>query len=382
MRSSELTGNHLQKIRTYKEAKKDEVKKLLNTISRHQFFLLPGKYRVANGMKRIYYLNNRRNRVLIRKIHNHYSRPFKVDSLNIQEAIKKTIDYFTFKTVAINNQGITDFGGELIMVTRYFNLRIFNLKKMKIVSFIDDRKSYECIKAAYDNLSDHFRMTFLNFSEEEQKYEEKFIDFIPFHNWKKEDIENAISFSFESYREYFKDRKAVRKNMTAVELRNKFEKHVSSDQLKKTVDQILEKRKKTDSFQLVMCHGDFNFTNMLFDGRELHIIDWESFGEYVFFYDLINLFFAEAYYGDFSLLTDYFNGKYDQAFQGIFNEMGTEYMKEDRILYFAVFMMTRIAIYERNAGVELNDHIYNKYLTVLNKAVLLQERKNKTIQGE
>lgn len=46
--------------------------------------------------------------------------------------------------------------------------------------------------------------------------------------------------------------------------------------------------------RMVFSHGDLHFGNVLFDGKDFYIIDFEMAKEDVFFYDLFNVMYVEA----------------------------------------------------------------------------------------
>ena len=87
-------------------------------------------------------------------------------------------------------------------------------------------------------------------------------------------------------------------------------------------------------------HGDFTFDNILIKENEIYFIDFEHFGDYVFFYDVFWLMQNEYVYAkNKTLLSGYFAGKFDKEFDKLFKSVNLTFNPELREQYYCIFVL-------------------------------------------
>lgn len=87
-------------------------------------------------------------------------------------------------------------------------------------------------------------------------------------------------------------------------------------------------------FKKIICHGDCNYFNYIFDGDSYYFIDYDRAGEHFFFCDCIFYIFWQFYIlKDESLINNYFKGEYDPFLQALFNKFNSEYNIKYRYYY-------------------------------------------------
>lgn len=90
----------------------------------------------------------------------------------------------------------------------------------------------------------------------------------------------------------------------------------------------------------VPIHGDFLFSNVLFDGVQFSLIDYEYYQDSVFFFDALYWFVFEAWlYKNMRYLDEYCLGKYDKWLETIFACEQYKYQKEDRKVYIWIVFL-------------------------------------------
>ncbi len=317
-------------IRIIKEAK--EVKK---TLLENQKYLKPGKYKVNTAYKKIGYISSKDSLDFLEKNKFHLQREngfFYKTKLIIRKSIE------TFFHVKIKNDN--EYNATLLMITNNNDLKLFDFEKQIIYNVFFDKILYEKIKEAYNTFGDFFNIPLLRCIDEQQIIIEKYIEFIPFQQLKKEQDNEAIKEIFENYYNYFL---SLNKNKIKwIKVQNlikcleqsidKNNKHL----IEKLIDKI-PKKNYNDKFPIVKCNGDMVFNNILYNNEKYCFIDWEYTKEFIFFYDFFNIITLEAYTGNYKYLNYYFSGKYDEHFNKIFNIFNIDF--NDKQYYLDLFVL-------------------------------------------
>src|SRR5699024_8647353 len=100
-------------------------------------------------------------------------------------------------------------------------------------------------------------------------------------------------------------------------------------------------------------------------GSKSYVIDWEFNRNFIFLYDILNIFMVEyIYQNDESYLIEYIKGTYDNYLKTIFNSINLEYKYNKKKEYVCIYII------ERTISWEL---IYNpsNINTFLNKSIEL-----------
>jgi hypothetical protein len=98
----------------------------------------------------------------------------------------------------------------------------------------------------------------------------------------------------------------------------------------------------------IKTHGDVHIKNVIKKNKTLYYIDYDSFGEYLFYYDFINLLFAPAINKDFRLLKGFLMGKYDNYFKELFAIFDRKFKKDERLKYLQTYLNVRIERFDKN----------------------------------
>ena len=98
----------------------------------------------------------------------------------------------------------------------------------------------------------------------------------------------------------------------------------------------------------IKTHGDIHQKNVIKKEDNVYYIDYDSFDEYIFYYDYINLLFAPAINKDFTLLKNFLDGKYDNYFKELFDLFGKKFKDKGKITYLQTYLNNRMEVFDRN----------------------------------
>ena len=107
-----------------------------------------------------------------------------------------------------------------------------------------------------------------------------------------------------------------------------------------------EKPNGTMHLPCVITHGDLWRSNIIYDGDQVFIIDFEHSKRRLFYYDLFTYMLMDyAMFSDSSIWNDYLKGNFDDFFAKAFSIFGIDYITKNRRNYFSVFI--RLFLLER-----------------------------------
>lgn len=92
----------------------------------------------------------------------------------------------------------------------------------------------------------------------------------------------------------------------------------------------------------IMCftHGDLWSSNIIYDGSNYYVTDFEHADKRYFLYDFFFFIFTEWHLNKNPLLVDnYFGGNYDRYLYAIFDQVGYSYNPNKRQKYFLIFLV-------------------------------------------
>lgn len=335
--------------------------------------LKEGKYKVTSiAQKKVAFIQNNRTNNFIKKISNaNY-----VEIPNMQQKIvhklKRVTDFILIKRIKIKNNHKSYFNGEIIMLTRENQVKIFDLHNLQVKTYLSDVafvKAFEDFKS----FSDYFNMTYIKFDEENLSVIEELIDYKSFENWTKAEFNNLIKYIYTSHIKYAQSLNGkLKRTKKLEELIKDLKKVVKNNEL---ITLIENQFKDEDLYELwpeVKVHGDFTTNNILLKDDLFYIIDWEDSKEYIFFYDILNMLFVNLLYqDDFTLLKRFFDGDFDFYFINWFQEYGKDYNPKKKMVYFTMFLCERITKFEVKKNSNTLNNKYTKYIYYLKK---LKER--------
>lgn len=355
----------------YKIKERQKIKVILQE---KKSYLCSGNYRIINKGKRIAYLKNDKTIKFIKMNHKHLNRN-PANSCNLKSKVKRLITE-CIKVNIKNNKKNRNFIGSLMMFSRNGNLKIFDFDKGEIINFINDTNVYHSIKKAYLYFNKFFNIPTNTFNDELQFYKEKYIKFKPYSLWSPIEKDTIIHELFNNYIDYFTHCKID--NMEIFSVRILIKEFKNSIYDKKLVEKILnELDEEIYKSELVKVwqHGDMNFNNILLNNERGQIIDWEFNGNFIFFYDILNIILVEAVYqGDNTYLDKYMAGEYDYNLYKLFGVMGQKYNINIKKQYMIIFFIERMLRWEMHYNYNYLTTFINKVLGIISYVNTLNDK--------
>lgn len=345
-----------------KAAERKEIKKLMTSKSN---FLLPGIYTIFGGAgKRIVFIKDDVTLAFIEKNMTHLVRENANEELtpSFFKQLISLISKINFKNEYVGN---LEFNGQLFMLTRSKDLKIFDLSEQKVLTFLKNKDSYQKLHDSYRVFNDFFPMTYETFNDDEQFYIEKCLDFTPYRLLSVEEINGAINCIFANYKKYIASVANVESNSVSITvLQKQLREQTDNIELLQKLESILHGIE--DRWPTIKCHGDLNFNNILLCDDIYFFIDWEDVDDYVFFFDIINFMFVEAMITvDFTYINDFMDGKYDDYFSEMFSRFNLQYDPRMKLVYIALYISERIIKFDLRAQNEYIVEILEKYLLTI-----------------
>lgn len=120
----------------------------------------------------------------------------------------------------------------------------------------------------------------------------------------------------------------------------------------------------------IKCHGDTKFDNILLEKNNFYIIDWEFYGDYIFYYDFMNLIINEALDEDnYVYLNRFLNDDFDDILRKLFNAVGITYKADKKKCYIVLYLMERVTKVDSKLYTDIDDlnFVYSRYKEILQK---------------
>lgn len=94
-----------------------------------------------------------------------------------------------------------------------------------------------------------------------------------------------------------------------------------------------------DDYKCCIQHGDLWESNVIFDGKNIFVIDYENVEMRFFLYDFFTYLHNEALiFNNYELLYLYFDGFFDNVLQDLFISLGLNYYDNTKIYYYNIFL--------------------------------------------
>lgn len=368
-----LLQDKTRELTEYLKRKLGEKKFLISVLKENKEYMISGKYRVTwAGKRKIYIKNSNTKDFLLRN-----SRQSNDSSLFRIKMLADAIST-TFFTITIKDREEPSIKGEMLMMTYSNNVKIIDFtRKIILNKMAADPLTYKRIRQGHQKMEDHFRMTILEFVDDEFMYLEKYLEFTPFSRWQAEEINKCLNDIFGSYFRYFSTTEPavlVYRNPAKM-LRELKETAYGNHKLVAKIEEFLKESSEETVYPIIRSHGDMKFENILLSDGNFHIIDLEFSADHFFIYDLINLIFNEGMKGDFSFVRRYLHGEFDEMFKMLFNIFSIDFDYEKKIYYIAVYLIDRILHYDLQLTFYRFNMIemWNEYFLVLSR---IEELKN------
>lgn len=297
-----------------------KIKLAKRSIKQFEIFLKPGKYYLFPNF-RVYAYNDSENCIHVTDKLGYRS------STTLWEKVFCLIGSYHVKKQVVNNFG---FEGTVLYINNNFptplRYRVFDFKNNKVL-----------IK--YENIADYHREV------EVQKY------LLPFfgtphilHDYEKDKVvveelipslnRNSIQ-SINKVELFFKIAKSYIAFSKGYLQKTKFDTISCRDLF---ADMSENETVREEVFPMIPQHNDLSTLNIILDEKGVfHIIDWEHYGENIFFFDLFRWIINDFQIGNSTILMDaLFKGQFDELFEQLFSVFNYRYLKNEKKKYLII----------------------------------------------
>ena len=269
-------------------------------------------------------------------------------------SLRTKIKILFFKNYAVvsSADGIS-LGTELIISRRQTAVKIINRDQNQVITYYLNRNDFDITSNFWKEFVPFFgTTTILSLDYEHLKVTETLI--CEKDDWKSDDDikNNCICWFMESLLRYCRRTTPVCFE-TVENIVHKIDSYsVSSSIEKKALMEVLEllvngiKGTEKEELPCINSHCDLSFFNILYDGKQFFLIDWEYYHTNLFCFDCLYWISYEAMVNqDYSFLDLYFAGRYDDWLEQIFNASGFPYYREKRRLYIYFLLLAELEMH-------------------------------------
>ena len=290
---------------------------------------------------------------------------------NIRQCIinkfKQLFDYLLIRKIHfINQSSPNEFAGELVMVTREDDVKIFDFKSEKVKTYLNTA-DYEKQKENYEHFKAYFNLTIIDLNDQEASITEQLIPFKTVDKWTLEEMRDMfqdMSTNFINYGTFC--RKKLVPQQTIPEIIDNCQAVIDDMTLMTMIENYLKMYDLELPFSMVRGHGDFTTNNILLHNETYYVIDWEDARDYVFYYDLFNLFFVDYLHTNNQLFLNYYlEGHLDEQLEKLFHVYGIHYYPHKKIAYLLIFICERLAKFETKKSGEHLNQVIRRYETIV-----------------
>jgi len=257
------------------------------------------------------------------------------DIICTKKNIKKKLNRFINerrKRIIANSDNL--YNGEMIIISSSKNhYKIFDFDNQLLITVYEDKDIYEKVNDNYNYFTNVVKLNTPDIVKNDDKElvtVERYIKF-------DEENKNRVDLFEKILKQYI----LVGKNF---EVRYVSNEEKSDNLLKYNIFKSIYKYVNTQHDNdlnacKIKCHGDLWSSNIIYNENTLYYIDYEMVDYYSFFYDIYFYMFSEAYIlNDYTILNNYFDGKYDNLLQQYFLIFNVKYNRELREYYFINFI--------------------------------------------
>lgn len=296
--------------------------------------------------------------------------------LYLKDASAKTI---TNKNIDISKKNIRRFlnievicnknryKGELMMIDRKGNVKIFDIENSCIYSIIKCSKDYRELHKINQHMKDIYNLTFTNFDDKNKVVTEDYIDFKNRGQWSTVEFNSAVKEVCSNTKKNLikKNSKNFQSTKKLIQSFNDRTMHENKEYSKLVID-LMPSGTEDEFFSIVRNHGDMNFNNFLLKDNVFYAIDWYESIHTVFFYDFFSIIFVdwkwrlEPYF-----MKKYFDGAYDELLTDMFMHSSTPYDKNKKNKYLSIYLMNRHLMFEDSSVHKLNERTISMTIRAL-----------------
>lgn len=197
---------------------------------------------------------------------------------------------------------------------------------------------------------------------------EKCIDYKIYNDWDENDFSLVMTDVLERTIEYL--RTVVQKGDYYLKSPAAIIENIDKkDDLLKYICNGINKNIKNIKFPFIKLHGDLWTSNLLIDMKDntIKYIDFEHSKNFVFFYDVLFIFWGESWlYNTHKLTYEFLIGTYDNYFIDIYKLLDLEFDEKCKIDYLNIFFLDQYNARWLNVNENGKQNILQKYKEFMN----------------
>lgn len=270
-----------------------------------------------------------------------------------------------FHSIRITNKN-GNFHGEVIMVTRDQNIKIFDFRREKVITFIRCEDDFELLRANYLYFKEYYNIPDYSFQDPNIIIED-LIEFKKNDEWNSTETYQALSDLSESICLQMSNLDMKHASYkTTKDLLDTLRAKLNQKEIIQIIERHIPQEAENDRWLMIKSHGDFNFNNMLLSDDKFYYIDWADSNLTIFFYDLINCVLVDALYtNNHYYLNSYIHGDYDQQLKKLFGLQNIKFNPAYRIYYIVVYIAERLLKFELSKPFEEMEAMLKRYEALL-----------------
>src|SRR5690625_2381643 len=177
----------------YIKSKIDERNFIISLLSSKKQFIKSGKYSIDRiHSKIIIYIPSEKGLFFLNKNKSALLRNSRGKRL-FKSNIKSKIDNVLLRKIIIQHENKSNFQGELIMITREKDVKIFDLNREKVLTFCSSHDIFLKRKKTHSLFRNDFLMPKISFGSEDLTILEDLINYIPYPHWNNSQKEVVIN---------------------------------------------------------------------------------------------------------------------------------------------------------------------------------------------
>lgn len=227
-----------------------------------------------------------------------------------------------------------------VIMTTNDGVRYFNYKEKTTLHCFNNYFEKELYQKARSFLVPPFKCTTIQVKD--SYCIERLIEHIPRRAWSYEEVLKRFFIIFDKYIEYLSKTHIFEHNIQDM-LQAPKEINERYNQIMESLIHSIEVYKNT---KFIFSHGDMHFENVLFENNDFYVLDFETAGNNIFYYDIFNLmyveyidkhndYFIKAYLSKETMMMTYF--------ERMFNVVNESFDYSLMHIYLKYFLLVRLS---------------------------------------
>ncbi|MDQ0352745.1 thiamine kinase-like enzyme [Alkalibacillus filiformis] len=308
-----------------------QYRKLKEAFNMVQPDLENGVYKTHLHSKRIVYKEDSEAEQFVSQlIKSDYSNTVKV---NVKRSIERVLNW-------TNNGSNHKYKGGLLLLNRSGDIKVFSFKNQLTKTYFKDCSRFEAFEETINFFSPYFNTTILNIDQKQRTVMEQLINTQPIIERSFDQQIQVVEQVIEQYDQYLSSQ---HEKFYYINLDYYFDRFSNNSSINGLLSSLKTVVNQEELVPVVPMHSDLHFENMLLKGDELYLIDWEDCSNKIFYYDVLNIMFVEAFIrDDFRLIECYLNGQFDSSLIKLFQSCGLKFDPTCRDVYFYNYSIVRL----------------------------------------